>query len=102
MNGITNARQLEINTLTHSINIKYKAFEAVNNQLTQLIEAAGGQEMDPVEVKLHAMERNNAELDAEIRDAQGFWLRLQSLVVSLAEKRAEQLNSIQLARKRNF
>lgn len=96
-----NARQLEINAMKHSINIKYKAFDAVNSQLTQLIEAAGGQEVDPIEAKLHAMEKNNSELDAEIRDAQGFWLRLQSHVVTLTEKRADQLNSIQLARKRN-
>lgn len=102
MNAQTNARQLEIDAIKHSVNIKYKAFEAVNSQLTKLIEAAGGNEVDPIEAKLHALEKSNAELDAEIRDAQGFWLRLQGHVVTLSEKRAEQLNSLQLARKRKF
>lgn len=87
--------------MKNSINIKYKAFEAVNSKLTQLIDAAGGTEVDPIEAKLHMLEKNNAELDAEVRDAQGFWLRLQGHVVSLSEKRADQLNSLQLARKRN-
>lgn len=88
--------------MKHSINIKYKAFDTVNVQLTKLIEAAGGKEVNPIEMKLQVLEKNNVELDAEIRDAQGFWLRLQSHVVTLTEKRAEQLNSIQLARKRTF
>lgn len=101
-NSAATARQLEITALKHSTNIKYKNFEAVNAQLMQLIEAAGGLEIDPTEAKFRAMEKNNAELDAEIRDAQAFWLRLQSHVVTLSEKRADQLNSIQLARKRNL
>lgn len=100
--GEASARQLEINAIGHSINIKFKAFDSVNSQLTHLIEAAGGQEIDPVEAKLNAMEKKTAELDAEIREAQGFWLRLQGHVVTLSEKRSDQLNSIQLTRKRQY
>ena len=41
-------------------------------------------------------------MDAKIKDSQQFWLRLQSLVVSLSEKRAQQMDEIFVGRKRKF
>lgn len=52
--------------------------------------------------QLIAMEKNMTELELEMREAQNFWLRLQGHVVSMSQKRSEQLNNIHLARKREY
>lgn len=94
--------QQEITNMKNSINIKSKAYDAINRQLVQAIDAAGGMELDPNEMKLIKLEKKNADLDAQIRDAQAFWLQLQGHVVSLTEKRTEQFTSIHLTRKRKY
>lgn len=43
---------MEITNVKNTINIKYKVFDALNKQLMQLIDAAGGQELDPNELKV--------------------------------------------------
>lgn len=45
------------------------------------------------------LEKKIAELDAKIKDSQQFWMRLQSTVVGLSEKRAQQLDEIFVGRK---
>ena len=47
------------------------------------------------------LETTVTDLNGQIRDSQNFWLRLQSHIVMLTEKRSQQLNDIQLSRKRN-
>lgn len=42
----------KINEVKTSINIKAKAYDLLNKQLLQLVNAAGGQEMDPNEIKV--------------------------------------------------
>jgi coiled-coil domain-containing protein 40 len=48
------------------------------------------------------LEKKIAELDAKIKESQQFWLRLQSNVVTLSEKRAQQMDEIFIGRKREF
>lgn len=42
------------------------------------------------------------ELDGKIKESQQFWLRLQANVVSISEKRAQQMDDIFVGRKRKF
>lgn len=46
------------------------------------------------------LEKKIAELDGKIKESQQFWLRLQSNVVALSEKRAQQMDEIFVGRKR--
>lgn len=48
------------------------------------------------------LEKKIAELDAKIKESQQFWLRLQSTVVALSEKRAQQLDEAYVGRKREY
>jgi hypothetical protein len=48
------------------------------------------------------LEKKIGDLDAKIKDSQQFWLRLQSNVVTLSEKRAQQMDEIFIGRKREF
>jgi hypothetical protein len=48
------------------------------------------------------LEKKISELDGKIKESQQFWLRLQSNVVALSEKRAQQMDEIFVGRKRKF
>ena len=48
------------------------------------------------------MEKKIADLDGKIKESQQFWLRLQSNVVALSEKRAQQMDEIFVGRKREL
>lgn len=48
------------------------------------------------------MEKKIAELEVKIKDSQQFWLRLQSMVVALSEKRAQQMDELFVSRKRKW
>lgn len=97
---ISHAKSQEISVTVQSISVKTKRFEEINLKLNQLIEAAGGQECDPNELKAFALEKKNAEIDTQIREVQAFWLQMQGHVVSLTERRSEQTTAIHLTRKR--
>ena len=90
----------EINGAKSLVNSKLRALDGLNRQLDQLIEQSGGKEMNPDEVKISEYEKNIEELDASIKEGQAFWLRLQSNVVNLSQKRVQQLNEINYSRKK--
>lgn len=46
------------------------------------------------------LEKKISDLDGKIKESQQFWLRLQSNVVALSEKRAQQMDEIFVGRKR--
>lgn len=48
------------------------------------------------------LEKKISELDGKIKESQQFWLRLQSMVVTLSEKRAQQMDEIFVGRKREL
>lgn len=48
------------------------------------------------------LEKKIAELEVKIKDFQQFWLRLQSMVVALSEKRAQQMDELFVSRKRKW
>lgn len=97
---ISHAKSQEISVTVQSISSKSKRYEEIYIKLNQMIEAAGGQECDPNELKLILLEKKNAEIDTQIRDVQAFWLQMQGHVVSLTERRSEQTTVIHLTRKR--
>ncbi|XP_037024464.1 coiled-coil domain-containing protein 40 [Bradysia coprophila] len=89
----------EIKAMEKSINAKVKSYDMMGRQLEKLIEAAGGLELDPNELKVKSLEKKLADLEIETREAQNFWLRLQKHVVNLSEKRSLQQAKISLTSK---
>lgn len=72
----------------------------MNRTLGQLIEVSGTAEIDPTEMKIFDLKKSIEEFEKEIRDSQQCWMRIQSSLVEMSEKRGRQLNEIHLARKR--
>lgn len=92
----------EIEKLKIATKNKLIMLDTLHKQLEQMIELLGGKEMNLKEVQVTDLEKKVAELDAKIKESQQFWLRLQSTVVSLSEKRALQLDEIFVGRKREL
>lgn len=90
----------EIEKLKLTIKTKLITLDTMHKQVDQMIAATGGKEINLKEFYVVEMEKKIAELDAKIKDSQQFWMRLQSLVVGLSEKRAQQMDEIFVGRKR--
>uniref|UniRef100_A0A1Q3FT71 Putative cohesin-subunit n=1 Tax=Culex tarsalis TaxID=7177 RepID=A0A1Q3FT71_CULTA len=90
----------EIKIIKEIIATKLRKLDTLNRQLEQLITQAGGHELNPDELKLLDVQHDILELDAKIKEAQENWLKLQNSVVSLSEKRVQQLNEINYSRKK--
>lgn len=100
MEGQANEYDNELATVKKSIESMMREYDVLNKRLAQLIEAAGGKEKSPHELKIADLERSVNEMENEIRDKQNAWLRLQNNLVKMAERRTQQLNDIHLARNR--
>lgn len=92
----------EIEKLKATTKSKLIALDAVHRQLEQLIEKLGGKEMNLKEAQVIELEKKIKDIDTKIKESQQFWLRLQSNVVSLSEKRAQQMDEIFIGRKRKL
>lgn len=91
--------QNEISDFKNQIVRKMRSLDMLNKELDRLIKVAGGQEINPLEMKALELEKDIDDLDGQIRDSQKFWLSLQSNVVNLSQKRTHQLNDVIIARK---
>lgn len=89
----------EISDVKIGIETKMRKLELLNKELDKLIQAAGGKEINPLDMKILELEKNIEDTETGIKDAQHFWLTLQSNVVNLSQKRTHQLNEIIVARK---
>lgn len=92
----------EISQLQSTIAANQRQVEVLSKQLEALIVAAGGQEMNPDEIKIIDLEKTIQEMDVEINDCRGFWLRMQQHVVVFSERRSQQMNDINLTRGREY
>uniref|UniRef100_A0A182JI06 Uncharacterized protein n=1 Tax=Anopheles atroparvus TaxID=41427 RepID=A0A182JI06_ANOAO len=100
MDADANKYNDDIKLVKETIAAKLLKMDALNRELEQLINKAGGQEMNPDELKLLDVQQDVVELDGKIKEAQASWLKLQSSVLSLSEKRSQQLNEINYSRKK--
>nr|XP_040236568.2 coiled-coil domain-containing protein 40 [Anopheles coluzzii] len=90
----------EIKLEKERIAAKLRKMDALNRELEQLISKAGGQEMNPDELKLLDVQQDIVEIEAQLKEANASWVKLQSNVVALSEKRSLQLNEINYSRKK--
>jgi chromosome segregation ATPase len=102
-----NEADFEANTITEEIEklktvakTKLIALDAVHKQLEHMIEKLGGKEMNLKELQVLELEKKISEVDEKIKESQQFWMRLQSKVAEISEKRARQLDEIFVGRKR--
>lgn len=91
--------QKDVNDVKVQIEGKMRKLALLNKELDQLVQQAGGQEINPLDMKILELEKNIEDTDQEIHKSQQFWLTLQSNVVNLSQKRTYQLNEIIIARK---
>ncbi|XP_319887.4 coiled-coil domain-containing protein 40 [Anopheles gambiae] len=90
----------EIKLEKERIAAKLRKMDALNRELEQLISKAGGQEMNPDELKLLDVQQDIVEIEAQLKEANASWVKLQSNVAALSEKRSLQLNEINYSRKK--
>ncbi|XP_055598841.1 coiled-coil domain-containing protein 40 [Uranotaenia lowii] len=90
----------EIKFVKEAISTKLRKLDTLNRQLEKLIHDAGGQELNPDELKLLDVQYNISQLNAKIKEAQEAWLKLQNSLVVLSEKRIQQLNEMNYSRKK--
>uniref|UniRef100_A0A182Q8X5 Coiled-coil domain-containing protein 40 n=1 Tax=Anopheles farauti TaxID=69004 RepID=A0A182Q8X5_9DIPT len=100
MDASANKCNEEIKLVKESIAAKLRKMDSLNRELEQLISKAGGQEMNPDELKLLDVEQDIVELEAKMKEAQASWLKLQTSVMTLSDKRLQQLNDINYSRKK--
>jgi coiled-coil domain-containing protein 40 len=91
----------EIDKLKSVAKNKLINLDAIHKQLEAMIEKLGGKEMNLKEIQVIELEKKISEANTRIKELQQFWLRLQSQVVALSEKRAKQMDEIFVGRKRN-
>ncbi|XP_058060248.1 coiled-coil domain-containing protein 40 [Anopheles bellator] len=99
-NAKANKYNEEIKLVKESIATKLREMDSLNRELEQLINKAGGQEMNPDELKLLDIRQDIVEIEAKLKDTQDSWLKLQSSVATLSDKRSQQLNEINYSRKK--
>lgn len=92
----------EIEKLKIATKNKLIMLDSLHKQLEQLIEQLGGKEMSLKEIQVSDLQKKISELDGKIKDSQQFWLRVQSMVNALSEKRASQMDEIFVGRKREL
>lgn len=89
----------EIEKLKSATKTKLIALDFIHKQLEEMIEKLGGREANLKEIQVVELEKKISETDAKIKESQQFWLKLQSVVVALSEKRAQQMDEIFIGRK---
>lgn len=92
----------EIDKLKNCIKNKLIALDTINKQLEQLQSNIGSKGLTLNEARVIELEKDIEDLEDKIKESQQFWMRLQSMVSNITEKRAQQLNEIFLGRKREF
>lgn len=92
----------EIEKLKSATKSKLIALDFIHKELEDMIEKLGGREANLKELEVVELEKKISETDAKIKESQQFWLKLQSIVVSLSEKRAQQMDEIFIGRKSKF
>jgi chromosome segregation ATPase len=92
----------EIEKLKSATKSKLISLDFIHKQLEEMIEKLGGREANLKELEVIELEKKISETDAKIKESQQFWLKLQSIVVSLSEKRAQQMDEIFIGRKSEF
>ncbi|KFB47723.1 hypothetical protein ZHAS_00015789 [Anopheles sinensis] len=100
MDAEANKFNEEIKLVKETIAVKLRKIDTLNRELEQLISKAGGQEMNPDELKLLDVQQDIVEIDGKIKEAEASWLKLQSSVKALSEKRSQQLDDINYSRKK--
>lgn len=92
----------EIEKLKNCIKNKLITLDTMNKQLEQLQSSIGSKGLTLNEARVIELEKDIEELDSKIKESQQFWMRLQSMVANITERRAKQLNEIFLGRKREY
>ncbi|XP_053664425.1 coiled-coil domain-containing protein 40 [Anopheles marshallii] len=95
-----NKHNEEIKLRQEMIAVKLRKMDALNRELDQLISKAGGQEMNPDELKLLDVQQDIVEVEVQLKEARASWLKLQTSIATQTAKRTQQLKEINYSRKK--
>ncbi|XP_055917310.1 coiled-coil domain-containing protein 40 [Eupeodes corollae] len=99
LNDESDGIQSEIKTMENQIALKLKQIDKLSKVLDDLLKDSQGLEISPTEYKIKTLEISVQEAEQRVQDQQEGWLILQGHIVTLSQKRNNQLNEIQVARK---
>jgi coiled-coil domain-containing protein 40 len=89
----------EIEKLKSATKSKLIQLDLLHKELEKLIDQMGGREVNLKEAEIVDLEKRINEVDTKIKESQQFWLKTQSAVNSLSERRAQQMDEIFVGRK---
>ncbi|KPU79143.1 uncharacterized protein Dana_GF26442 [Drosophila ananassae] len=91
----------DLKKMHSQIEVKMKLFEKISNKIDIMQKIFGDASGSPTEIKIKQIEKSIHTGELQIREHQQFWIMLQNHFVNLSQKRNDQLNEIQVTRKRH-
>ncbi|KMY87121.1 uncharacterized protein Dsimw501_GD29221 [Drosophila simulans] len=82
------------------IEIKMKLYEKISCKIEEMDHLFGDASGNPTDLKIKQLEKSIHIGELQVREHQQFWIMLQNHFVNLSQKRNDQLNEIQVTRKR--
>ncbi|CAL1527056.1 unnamed protein product [Lymnaea stagnalis] len=98
-NAIINKSEQEIVKRNAVIERKQSQVDTMNKKLTQLIAAAGGVELGPLEIQVNSLNKSIDLRHQEVLDLQQLWLRQQNELVTLCETKDMEMKDLVAARR---
>uniref|UniRef100_A0A2C9KE01 Coiled-coil domain-containing protein 40 n=1 Tax=Biomphalaria glabrata TaxID=6526 RepID=A0A2C9KE01_BIOGL len=90
-NAIITKSEQEMVKRNAVIERKQNQVDSMNKRLTQMIAAAGGVELGPLEIQVNSLHKSIEAKNQEVLDLQQLWLRQQSELVRLCQKKDKEL-----------
>ncbi|XP_055874600.1 coiled-coil domain-containing protein 40-like [Biomphalaria glabrata] len=90
-NAIITKSEQEMLKRNAVIERKQNQVDSMNKRLTQMIAAAGGVELGPLEIQVNSLHKSIEAKNQEVLDLQQLWLRQQSELVRLCQKKDKEL-----------
>lgn len=91
--------EVDMNKKNALVERKQQTIDLYNKKLEQMIEAAGGVELGPLEIQINSLTKSIDSMQAELADLQQIWLRDQSQLVRLATEKDCQSSDIEKLKK---
>ncbi|XP_059157116.1 coiled-coil domain-containing protein 40-like isoform X2 [Physella acuta] len=98
-NAIINKSEQEIVKRNAVIERKQNQVDSMNKKLTQMIAAAGGVELGPLEIQVNSLVKSIEARNQEVLDLQQLWLRQQTELVRLCQTKDKEMQELVASRR---
>ncbi|XP_070155282.1 coiled-coil domain-containing protein 40 [Polyergus mexicanus] len=85
----------------HDTTIERKRIKIItlNKTIEEILSQTGGEEVNPLDMKIMTLEKNIEEIQQDIKKSQQFWIRQERHMISLSQQRDLQLQELNLFNK---